>query len=284
MQTTTVSSANIASGWLLLILTISGQQPALRMRTWRSLKGLGVGVVRDGVYVLPKRPDLRGPLQSQADEVVAAGGAAQLLEIAGPNREFAALFDRTGDYARLVTGIQSAARGVKKTNPAELPRRVAKLRKEFEAIVNLDFFPGAALDQARAHLDALSAAATQVLAPGEPHAAIGRIKKLSIADYQKRTWATRKRPWIDRLASAWLIHRFIDPKAKIQWLEKPEDCPKRALGFDFDGATFTHVGEKVSLRPSARASVLIPMRLWSGLAPSCTTSTRAASQCRRPRD
>ena len=237
---------NLPAGWLLLILTISGQRSALRMRTWRSLKALGVGVVRDGVYVLPGRPELREALRSQADEVVGAGGSARLLELAGPNQEFAALFDRTADYAELVKSVKSAVRSLKKTKPAQLARTVEKLRKEFEGIVSQDFFPGAAKDQTQAQLDALTLAVNQILAPGEPHAAAGRIKKLSIADYQNRTWATRKRPWIDRLASAWLIHRFIDRNAKIKWLDKPGDCPERAISFDFDGARFTHLGGKVT--------------------------------------
>ncbi|MBK7591503.1 MAG: chromate resistance protein [Betaproteobacteria bacterium] len=59
-------------------------------------------------------------------------------------------------------------------------------------------------------------------------------------------WATRKRPWIDRLASAWLISRHIDPKAQFVWLEKPEDCRPYMLGFDFNGAAFTHVGRRVT--------------------------------------
>jgi hypothetical protein len=252
----TISGNGVSSGWFLLILSISGQQPALRMRTWRSLKALGAGVVRDGVYVLPGRPQLREALQGQAGEVVAAGGAAQLLEIAGPNQEFAKLFDRTADYAELVTSVRSAGRGLKKTKRAQLARLVGKLRKEFEAIVCQDFFPGAAMDQARAQLDALCAAANQILAPGEPHAASRQIKKLNIADYQNRIWATRKQPWIDRLASAWLIHRFIDAKAKIKWLNKPEDCPKKALGFDFDGASFTHVGGKVTFEVLSASFVL----------------------------
>lgn len=51
---------------------------------------------------------------------------------------------------------------------------------------------------------------------------------------------------MDRLASAWLIGRFIDPSARFLWLASPDDCPDEALGFDFDGATFTHVEEKVT--------------------------------------
>jgi len=52
--------------------------------------------------------------------------------------------------------------------------------------------------------------------------------------------------WLPRVASAWLIRRFIDPKAKFRWLKKPKDCPKTALGFDFDGAEFTHIGARVT--------------------------------------
>ena len=68
----------------------------------------------------------------------------------------------------------------------------------------------------------------------------------STAQYRNRVWATRRRPWVDRLASAWLIRRFIDPQARFLWLKSPADCPKRALGFDFDGATFTHSGAMVT--------------------------------------
>jgi hypothetical protein len=52
--------------------------------------------------------------------------------------------------------------------------------------------------------------------------------------------------WVDRVASAWLIRRFIDKKPRFRWLASPSDCPKSALGFDFDGATFTHVGDRVT--------------------------------------
>jgi len=85
-----------------------------------------------------------------------------------------------------------------------------------------------------------------VLSPGEPHAAAGRIRYVDSTKYRGRTWATRARPWADRLASAWLIRRYIDPQAKFLWLKSPKDCPKRAVGFDFDGAEFTHVGTKVT--------------------------------------
>ncbi|AMR78496.1 hypothetical protein A2G96_12535 [Cupriavidus nantongensis] len=66
------------------------------------------------------------------------------------------------------------------------------------------------------------------------------------AQYQGRRWATRRHIWIDRIACAWLIQRFIDPHATFLWLADPQACPDDALGFDFDGAAFTHVGQRVS--------------------------------------
>jgi hypothetical protein len=92
----------------------------------------------------------------------------------------------------------------------------------------------------------LTQAIIRITSPDEPHSAIGRIRRLDAVEYAGRTWATRQRPWADRLASAWLIRRFIDPSARFIWPKSPKDCPKRALGFDFDGAVFTHIGGKVT--------------------------------------
>src|SRR5256885_9599207 len=83
-------------------------------------------------------------------------------------------------------------------------------------------------------------------APDEPHVAHRKIRPRDPKDYRRRTWATREHLWIDRVASAWLIRRFIDQKAKFLWLKRVKDCPKSAVGFDFDGAEFTHVGSKVT--------------------------------------
>ena len=92
----------------------------------------------------------------------------------------------------------------------------------------------------------LELAANRALTPYEPHSIRGAITPLSVNDFKRRTWATRRRPWVDRLACAWLIRRFIDRKARILWLAKPKDCPAKAVGFDFDGATFSHVGARVT--------------------------------------
>lgn len=82
--------------------------------------------------------------------------------------------------------------------------------------------------------------------PDEPRSIQADIPRLERAKFCAKVWATRRRPWVDRLASAWLIRRFIDPEAHFVWLAHPSQCPVGALGFDFDGADFTHVGEKVT--------------------------------------
>jgi hypothetical protein len=220
------------------------------MRVWRALKALGTAVVRDGVYLLPNRPEFLGPLQTQSQDVSAFGGSAQILELDARDQaqdmEFRRLFDRSTDYEKLMLEIGRAKKEIKKLDAASLSARLARLGREYEATALQDFFPAAARDQTREALGDFTVAARAVLSPDEPHAVAGRIQRQEPAKFRGRTWATRARPWADRLASAWLIKRFIDPRARLLWLKRPEDCAKRAIGFDFDGAQFTHVGAKVT--------------------------------------
>jgi hypothetical protein len=95
------------------------------------------------------------------------------------------------------------------------------------------------------------------LSPDEPAPSETVIEPRAIADYQGRTWATRQRPWVDRLGTAWLVQRFIDKEPTFTWLSEPRKCPKSALGYDFDGATFTHVGDKVTFEVVAESFGLL---------------------------
>jgi hypothetical protein len=237
--------------WLIFIVSLPTRNSAGRMRVWRALKALGCGVLRDGVYLLPHRPEFRQTLQLQAEDVIAGGGSAHILTLDSENQDqqtvFENLFDRSADYAKLVEDIrQTAYLNLQPEEILKLQKQIHRLRKEFEAIALQDFFPGAARDQAAVALEDLEHVINERLTPDEPHAVQHRIKRLQHKDYHSRIWATRQRPWVDRLASAWLIRRFIDPDARFIWLAAPDDCPAEALGFDFDGAVFTHVGAKVT--------------------------------------
>ena len=241
--------------WLLFLLTVQGQQGALRMRLWRTLKGLGTAVLRDGAYLLPNRPALRESLHALEQEVAAAEGSVQLLELdasdAKQQQGFEALFDRTADYQKLLGEIRDTRKKLAKMDAGAIGTAAGRLRRDLENLVAADFFPGRASVQARLALEDLLGDANAILSPDEPHTVEGRIRKLDAAAYRGRTWATRKRPWADRLASAWLIRRFIDPDARFLWLDSPADCPQDALGFDFDGAMFTHVGSRVTFQALA---------------------------------
>ena len=223
--------------WLTLVSTLPARNTAARMRLWRAIKNFGCATLRDGVYLLPLNVATEEALRALAMEVRTAGGSAEVLKIvadAAQQASFMHLFDRSGDYGRLLAGIRAAL-----NNPD--PKASHALRREFKAIAATDHFPGEARRQVEAALAELTA-----IASGEPRPGHGAICRLENADFQGRTWATRKNLWVDRMACGWLIRRFIDKKAKFLWLDSPKKCPKSALGFDFDGATFTHVDNKVS--------------------------------------
>jgi len=230
--------------WLILILTLPTENATARMRAWRALKACGAAVLRDGVHVMPVSEQHRGILAAIAEDVSASGGSTHLLEASG--EDYAGLFDRMADYQQLATDIAACRDDLDKVAPADLSRRARKLRKQLDAIAQTDFFPGQAQAQTAAMLDTLDAAIRSRLSPNEPTPRTAAITQLDTAHYQGRLWATRRRPRVDRLASAWLIRRFIDANARFLWLEKPADCPAEAMGFDFDGAAFSHVGERVT--------------------------------------
>jgi hypothetical protein len=220
--------------WTLLIITLGTENTTARMRAWRALKALGAAVLRDGVYLV-------------ADDVSASGGSAWLLQASGADDEsFEKLFDRRAEFGELIASTQQLRTGLTLATAADAIKQARKLRKTHVQLVAIDFFAGEAQRQADAALMELEIAAQRLITPDEPHAVDSAIQRLSVAAYQGRTWATRARPWVDRLACAWLIRRFIDPTAHLLWLADIADCPADALGFDFDGATFSHVGARVS--------------------------------------
>jgi len=238
------------SGWLLLVLSLPTPSTAARMRVWRGLKALGCVALRDGAYLLPAGGDRGAALQEIADDCLREGGIAWRLNVHAEDAEeedaFRLLFDRTEAYAELRKSWKDANRGLAKQAPAELSRLQRRLRRDFDAVRSIDFFPGDASTETEVALDEFVKRIDKLQSPDEPHEVVGGIPRLDAAAYRGRTWATRRKLWIDRVASAWLIRRFIDPDATFRWLAKPSDCPKSALGFDFDGAAFTHVGDRVT--------------------------------------
>lgn len=241
---------NQLSTWSLLVLTLPTENATARMRFYRALKAKGCAVLRDGIYLLPYNEAHEDMLRELAGAIAESGGTAHLLRApsldASQENEFRALFDRESDYEAFIRSLADARKTISGQSAAELTRLLRRLRKDYEAIRTIDYFPDDAATRAEVAWQDFVALVDTVLSPGEPHPAERAIRPLSRDEYQRRTWATRQRMWVDRVASAWLIRRFIDSDARFLWLTSPDACPHDALGFDFDGAAFTHVGERVT--------------------------------------
>ena len=233
--------------WIALITSLPTENATARMRAWRALKASGAAVLRDGVYLLPERDVCRSALESVAADVVGSGGTALVMRVEQPDTaDFVALFDRSAEYAALLQDTAAARLALSAERMADTLKQARKLRKVFASLSDTDFFAAEAQRQADAALQELERALARVLSPDEPRTVHGDIARLRVDDYQGKTWATRRRPWVDRLACAWFIRRYIDSRATVLWLASATDCPVGVLGFDFDGATFSHIGARVS--------------------------------------
>jgi len=237
----------------LLIITLPTQPNAVRLRVWRALKSLGCAALRDGAYALPMQH--AGALDAIAAEVREHGGTASVLALAprdeAQQAELTAQFDRGEAYAQWRETSAALRSELHALTETEARRRWRAVADALEALRRIDYYPGAAAAQAEAELQALRRDLDAIFSRGEPQARAGAdIERLDRARFRGRRWATRARPWVDRLACAWLILRFVDREASFVWLPAAGDgapkTPRGAIGFDYDGARFSHIGSRVS--------------------------------------
>ena len=233
-----------------LVLSLTACNSTLRMRLWRSLKELGCGVLRDGVYLLPATASAHEALARLESEIRAWGGFAMTLELVAQTESQAAtirnLFDRGSEYGALVRRIAAAKASLAERGSRRARTEIRRVERALEKLAAIDFYAGSAAAQVAAAMQDLDAAYRATFARGEPRHSRRRLRRLDAARYRNRIWATRCSPWVDRLASAWLIKRFIDCDARFAWIARPSERPKSAIGFDFDGAEFTHAGHLVT--------------------------------------
>lgn len=235
--------------WAILIATLPTQPNAVRLRVWRALKALGCASLRDGTYLLPHAQ--ASALELLATKVREHGGSASVMTLSPRDEaqrdEVLAQFDRSEAYAQwrdTAAALQAALDGLGET---EARRRLRGVADALQGLHAIDYYPGPAAEQADAELTALRRVVEARFSKDEPQPrADDGIERLDPARFRGRRWATRERPWVDRLACAWLIHRFIDREARFVWLKDPARAPRGAVGFDYDGAHFTHVGARVS--------------------------------------
>lgn len=254
--------------WLALIMSLPTSPSAVRVRTWRALKTAGCGALRDGVYLLPAGPESEATLGGLAEAVKQAGGEATVLSIAARDAaqqaQFIALFDRSAEFKEFLAEAARSRRAMRTASERTARSDVLALTARLDALRRTDFFPGPVSAEAEASLGVLRAEGAARWVPGEPSPTQASIVRRDVADYRGRTWTTRQRPLVDRLASAWLILRFIDPQARFVWFNPKRKPSKAAIGFDFDGATFTHVEGKVTFEVLAASFGLDSLDVESG--------------------
>ncbi|HKC44344.1 MAG TPA: chromate resistance protein ChrB domain-containing protein [Burkholderiales bacterium] len=241
-----------ATRWLAFVTQLPIDDATGRMKVLRTLETLGCAVLRDGVYLLPDSIHSRGGLAKLAEYVERISGSGYILAVRSvdeaQSKQFRGLFDRSAQYRDLIKTIESLEAGFGISDPAAIRRVLGKQRRDLEAISALDFFSSPLKVQAENALAAMEAKVRDLMFPegssASPAAGVARADR----NYFQRAWATRKPLFTDRLASAWLIRRFIDPEATLIWLEKTAASPATAVTFGFDGATFRNSKHHVTFQ------------------------------------
>ena len=237
-----------APRWLVLIHQIPPTPSYLRVKIGRRLQGLGAVAVKNSVYVLPRTDEALEDFQWVRGEIVAGGGEASVCEarfVEGlSDGAIEGLFNaaREADYAALARearALQSAAtrrRPPKAGDADKVAASLLRLRKCLAEIVDLDFFSANGRDAVEDPLSAVEAVLRPAPADGEDGSG-------ARDGFRGRTWVTRSGVHVDRIASAWLIRRFIDPEARFRFLRPSERADPAEVRFDMFEAEFTHAGD-----------------------------------------
>ena len=239
-----------APRWVLLIHQIPPKPDYFRVKVWRRLQRLGAVAIKDSVYVLPRTDQTMEDFQWQLREIVAEGGEASVCEASFvdglSDTDVEALFRvaREADYReitasarRLLKALPSGKRRAK--TDGQIDSELGRLKRRLAEAVTIDFFGAPsrrAAQESIARIEARKQARDTHAAPPSGEAAIQRPRGAM--------WVTREGVYVDRIASAWLIRRFIDPAARFKFVTPKGYRPQPGeLRFDMFEAEYTHEGE-----------------------------------------
>jgi hypothetical protein len=232
--------------WLLLIHQLPAKPAYARVKIWRRLKGLGAVTVKNSVYALPANAETQEDFAWLVKEIAELGGEAFVVEahlVDGlGDGEVQALFDaaRDEDYAEVAAAARELAGKRADGTDAEFATQVARLRKQLDEIVAIDFFGADGREPAEGLVSGLEAGLHE-----EGDAVIATETKASSDPLKNRVWVTRQGVQVDRIASAWLIRRFIDPAARFKFVPGTGYAAEPGeLRFDMFEGEFTHRGER----------------------------------------
>jgi hypothetical protein len=237
-------------GWLLLIHQIPRKPNYFRVKIWRRLQKLGAVSIKNSVYALPSSEQAQEDLNWILREIVEGGGDASLVEarlVEGLNDEqVKEMFRgaRDADYQEVAAEIRELSRRLPRKGESkrgEIEAAVARLQKRVAEIAALDFFHA----RSREPVDGLLRELEEKLAVRETKKQAAPAE--AVEKPRGATWVTRTGIHVDRMASAWLIRRFIDPKAKFKFVSAREHRHRDGeLRFDMFDGEFTHQGELCS--------------------------------------
>ena len=220
------------------------------MTIWRRLQSLGAIALRNSVYVLPNTAETREDFEWLRTEIAGLGGSATVMaadDVGSSNGEDLAEQFREQQRREYRAVIREAGsllkrwQGGKRPAPRPVARRKAKvIRERYDRIQARDFFNADGGSRAAALVRELEAAASDVAPPP-------RRSAVPASAYRGRTWVTRTRPGIDRMASAWFIRKFVDPNAQFSFVASGKAVPAKRVPFDMYGVEFGHQGSHCTL-------------------------------------
>jgi hypothetical protein len=242
--------------WLLLIHQLPPKPHYFRVKIWRRLQRLGAVAIKNSVYVLPKNDQTQEDFQWVVREIIEGGGEASLCE--------ARFVDGLSDDQ--IEGLFQAARGAEYGELAEEARRLAevplqegqieddrrtqsevdlaRLKRRLAEVVAIDFFGAPGREAVEGLVSGVEARMNEKRSGKQASKAPTTRRE----DLQGKTWVTRKGIYVDRMASAWLIRRFIDPDARFKFVPPKGYKPLPGeLRFDMFEAEFTHEGDRCTL-------------------------------------
>ncbi len=232
---------------MVLTTSLPLDESTARMRVLRTVESLGCAMLRDGVYLFPGHENNRASVRHLKAYIESAQGSAHMLIAFASDdnqeAEFKRLFDRSTRYEEVRKTIESLQVGFGISDTAAIARVVKGQREAFEKIVEIDFFGSAARTSTDEALHAIEKQVNAMLTPADADP-VPRARKREA--FFRKIWATRNPMLADRLASAWLIRRFIDAEATLRVAGKSEPIPGAAITFGFGGAQFGNTSKRIT--------------------------------------
>lgn len=240
--------------WLLLIHQIPPKPDYFRVKIWRRLQNLGAVAIKNSVYVLPNGEQSQEDFQWVLREIQAGGGDAMVCEVSLveglSDREVQRLFQaaRGKDYANILDEARKFAKSLPKRGPgaeqrAEVAAHWSRLQRRLTEVNNIDFYDapeGTRVEELLRRIESSLRSTRSGKKTAEPAKSTGRHPRRRGA-----IWVTRRGIHVDRMASAWLIRRFVDPKARFQFVPSTGYSPRPGeIRFDMFDAEFTHEGDQ----------------------------------------